>query len=638
MFSWKQLNIKNKLILIMSSALIISMAISMLITNYLVSSSTTKRVGETEIPAILSSLSNELELQIALPLNTAKNMASNAYINDWIKQGESADGQPDLANYLAQIQASTGAKFSFLVSAESENYYTGGGILRSVSRANDGWLYSFLDSPNTFSLDLDQDTTTGIFTLFVNYRVQSGKAVTGVGITVEELSKLIQNYSIGENGFVYLVDGEGQVRVHPETSLAGSANLSTQEQTKNFSESLLNKEGRIILETGSDTILASRYIPSLDWYIIAEIPSSEVYAAISNTTNAMIILNVILIAIIVAIIALIANSLSKPIRTTAEVLASIADGDADLTQRLESNRSDELGQLAQSFNQFMDKMASLVEQISQTSSTVNQVAIDVSNSARQTEQGSSEQLQSVNMVATAITEMGATVKEIAQNATHTADASSNSANEANQSQSAVSQTVSEIQSLDGELADASNVISELAEDIHKISSTLEVIAGISEQTNLLALNAAIEAARAGEQGRGFAVVADEVRMLAKRTQESTEEINEMISRLEQGSSNAVQAMEAGKQRCELVVTGSQEINASLESIRIAIQSISDMSFQVATATEQQSSVVEDLNQHIVAINDMANQTNSRSKENAMSCENLSSQSQTLAHLVGNFKY
>ena len=635
---WDRLSIKNKLIAIMSAALIISIVISMSITNYLLRESTSERISETEIPAILSSVANELELQIALPLNTAKSMANNAYVVNWAKNGENANELGELSEYLGQIKNDTGAKFTFLVSADTQNYYTENGLLRTVSRSDDGWLFDFMSSGQSFSLDLDRDNTTGIFTLFVNYRLAAGQAVTGVGITVAELSKLIQNYKIGDNGFVYLVDAQGQIRIHPNEELSGSGSLDSLAHTKEHANTLLNKNGSILLENDSDRILASRYIPSLDWYIVSEIPHDEVFAGINSTTQAVLIVNILVVLAVIGVITLIASSLSKPIRETALMLESISEGDADLTSRLENTSQDELGKLAQSFNKFVDKMRSLVEQISSTSDAVQSVSQEVSSSAQTTERGSSEQLQSVNMVATAITEMGATVKEIAQNATHTADASSASAKEANQSQSTVSKTVDEIQSLDNELASASQVISELAEDIHKISSTLAVISGISEQTNLLALNAAIEAARAGEQGRGFAVVADEVRMLAKRTQESTEEINEMISSLEQGSQNAVDAMEAGKHRCEIVVSGSQEINESLESIRSAIQSISDMSFQVATATEEQASVVEDLNQHIVAINDMANQTNSVSKENAASCERLAENAHTLSDLVGNFKY
>lgn len=639
---YSNLSIGRKLALVMGTAFIISIFVSMLVTNSMIRSSTSKRISDSEIPAILASVANDVELQISLPLNAAKSMANNDFIIRWVDEGEPQSNLNQVASYLERVKKTTGAMFSFIVSSETGKYYSPEGISRTVSDKNpdDSWLYGFLGSQKPFSLDLDTDVSNDIYTLFINYRLASGDVVAGLGLSVSTLSNFIQQYKVGEKGHVYLVDGEGQIRIHANSDLAGKKSLNDLQHTAPIASQLLNKNQVNIfgVSEGSDTIVASRYIDSLGWYLVAELPADEVFGDLKDTTNYVILVNVIIAIFVLLLIVVMANRMAKPIKLTADMLDAIAQGDADLTKRLREDRGDELGKLARAFNRFMDNMTALVKRVDQTSLSLEQVANTVSQSAQATQKNSSEQLQSVEMVATAINEMGATVKEIAQNAVQTADASSDSASSANESQRVVESTVGEIQSLNQELANGAEVIEALAEDINKISSTLSVITGISEQTNLLALNAAIEAARAGEQGRGFAVVADEVRMLAGKTQESTEQINEMIAKLESGAMNAVSAMSEGKSRCESVVESASQTNASLENIRLAIQRISDMSFLVATATEEQSTVVEDLNQHITLIYDLANKTNEASDENASACQAMEADSQNLSEIVSNFKY
>lgn len=639
---WSKLALGKKLTVVMGAALTLSLLVSMLATNHFLRDATVERIAETEIPAVLGSVANALELEISLPLNTAKSMANNQYISDWLREGEPAAQTDGLATYLGNIKRVTGAKFSFLVSESSGNYYTDKGVQRTVSRSsvNDGWFYSFLDSGRDFSLDLDQDDSSNILTLFVNYRLAGANGITGVGIAVSELSSLIQNYKIGEQGKVYLVDQDGQIRIHPNADLAGKVELVDQPHTKPFINQLLKKDTTNVIRESADqgVVIASQYIESIGWYLVAEIPTSEAFAALNETTQYVTIINLTIASIVLALIGGLASALVRPIKRTAAMLDAISEGDADLTRRLQVNSEDELSTLANAFNRFVDKLSALVRDIAETSESVNGISASVNQSAQKTHHNSQDQLRSVDMVAAAVTQMGATVKEIAQNATQTADASRESAIEANDGQGIVTHTVAEITGLDEELANAALVIENLASDIDKISSTLAIISGISEQTNLLALNAAIEAARAGEQGRGFAVVADEVRVLASSTQDSTEQINSMVHRLEEGAKNAVAAMQMGKERCEQVVSGSNQINQSLEAIRTSITMISDMSFQVATATEQQSSVVEDLNVHINLINDMANLTSTASDDNQSLSNTLSQKANHLTALVNNFKY
>ena len=319
------------------------------------------------------------------------------------------------------------------------------------------------------------------------------------------------------------------------------------------------------------------------------------------------------------------------------MLESIASGDADLTQKMNVDTQDEVGTLATSFNSFVGQLQTLILAISSNSQDVNRIAKYLSESSDSTQRNTEEQQQSVDMIATAMHEMGATVHEIARNANETANAARQSATETTNSQNIVNSSIEGINSLFGKMQSASGVIKNLAQDVGEISTVLEVIRGISEQTNLLALNAAIEAARAGEQGRGFAVVADEVRTLAQRTQESTEEINSMIHKLQNGAKDAVTAMDEGIETARFSVEYADQAGESLNSIITVIGTITDLSIQVATATEEQSSVVEELNSHILNIKNRSDSTAIESKNINDQCQTLTDSSNELSHMIGNFK-
>ncbi|MGP6417385.1 methyl-accepting chemotaxis protein [Pseudomonas putida] len=242
-----------------------------------------------------------------------------------------------------------------------------------------------------------------------------------------------------------------------------------------------------------------------------------------------------------------------------------------------------------------------------------------------------------DMVATAVHEMGLTVQEIAQNAGNAALASQTARDEAMQAREVVGGSIRHIESMSDEIGVAAGAVGELAQQVASIDSVLAVIRGVSEQTNLLALNAAIEAARAGDMGRGFAVVADEVRTLARRTQASTDEIQQMIGSLKQGAENAVSSMRTGQAATGTGVESSQRTGASLTAITGQVERISDMNHQVATATEEQSAVTEEINRNVQGISDLARATAGEVRACREDCQMLQRLADDLARQMGGFK-
>ena len=319
-----------------------------------------------------------------------------------------------------------------------------------------------------------------------------------------------------------------------------------------------------------------------------------------------------------------------PINTAVSAMKDISEGEGDLTLRLDVGGTDEIGQLSSSFNGFISKMQDLIREVTASTSQLSAAAEEMSMITGETRNGVQRQQSETALVATAVTEMSSTIHEVAGNAANAASSANQADTQTEQGKQIVSSTMSSIKSLASEVETAATVINQLEKDSEGIGSVLEVIRGIAEQTNLLALNAAIEAARAGEQGRGFAVVADEVRNLASRTQASTQEIQEMIERLQKGSRDAVAAMEAGQEQANQTVEQASQAETSLGEISMAVAQINEMNAHIAESSRQQGAVAEEINQNIVNIKQVAD-------DSANGADQLSTASQEMANLAVNLE-
>lgn len=325
------------------------------------------------------------------------------------------------------------------------------------------------------------------------------------------------------------------------------------------------------------------------------------------------------------------------LKTTQRLVHNLAQGDGDLTQRIVMRGQDEVAELTDSINQFIEKVHALVTDVSQSTLQVTQAAERMARITEESTTAVRRQHQETEQVATAMHEMTATVQDVAQSALNASEAAHSAEQESQTGMRVAGETHASIESLLAEVEQAAQLMDVVREDSSKINTILEVIGGIAEQTNLLALNAAIEAARAGEQGRGFAVVADEVRNLAQRTQGSTQEVDGMIERLQLSVTNAAETMQQGREKALTSAASVQQANEALSHITEQVTRISDMNASIASAAEEQSAVAEEIDRNVVNINDIAQQVSDGAGQTNTASQELAQLAEKLQRQVGSFK-
>lgn len=357
----------------------------------------------------------------------------------------------------------------------------------------------------------------------------------------------------------------------------------------------------------------------------------------SDTIRNTFLITIIALLLGAVIAYLMIRNINQAFTRILDSLNDIASGEGDLTMRLVSDGNDEVARMGVAFNQFVSKIQALIVQIADTSNTLSGSAKELTEMSVQTKYKMNQQESKIHQVATAMNEMTATVQEVARNAADASDAAHAADSEAVNGNLIVDNVTSAINDLALEVQESAGTIATLEENAEQIGTVLDVIRGIAEQTNLLALNAAIEAARAGEQGRGFAVVADEVRTLASRTQDSTREIQSMIERLQEGSKSAVLAMDQSQKKTERVVEQAHKAGEALTSITMAVSRIADMNTQIATAAEQQSAVSEDINENVVGINTLAIDAAGSAEHTTANSQDLERVAADLQDAISTFK-
>ncbi|CDU07818.1 Methyl-accepting chemotaxis protein [Vibrio coralliirubri] len=567
-------------------------------------------------------------------------------ISDWfhdkkqavhgLKQQVQLNPSLDIVPHLRQTLVSGGFGLSYYGNKEGEMFRHDPSLNKAgYDPRVRGWYKETLAQNKAVTTKPYVSITMQALVVTLTDPVTENGSIIGVvasNLALDKLNEDVLAIEVPGNGRAILIDKQGTVVAHQnkESILKQVNEIAPELSVSGLNSAAQNLTTIFTHVDGNERVIMAEPIKGTDWLLVIEMDKEVLEQPLFDMLVSQITTGLIVLIVMAAATSWFVARQLVELGRVSEALADIAEGEGDLTQRLQVSSNDEVGQLADKFNVFVDRLHGMMTNVTQVSTAMNNGAEHANSSALKRSDSVSRQQDEITMVATAVTEMATATSEIAANADNTAKSATHSVELSEQGFQQMAKSQSSINELATELTSAVSIISELEEHGQQIASILATIREIAEQTNLLALNAAIEAARAGEQGRGFAVVADEVRVLSQRTHASTEEIEDKIKRLQQATNGAVKVMTQSHDMAKTSVHDVDMAGESLAQIREAIQMISDMATQIASAAEEQSLVTAEINANTESVREVSDVM-------ALDATDAVSQADQLSHLANDLK-
>ncbi|CAM3518732.1 Methyl-accepting chemotaxis protein PctC [Vibrio aerogenes CECT 7868] len=504
-----------------------------------------------------------------------------------------------------------------------------------------GWYQDALKSSGTIFTAPYRDITTGELIISIGKHAGHGTVILG-NIPLSVLSEAVSEIHL--KGIVALIIADDS------TILASSSAVAKTETKLSSYPDLADIARKVVTQqvehgeydytlNGVNKVMFARKINYGDksWYMMIGLNKDVVFKKLNDMKYKALILASLYIALSIIVTLLVLNYLYRPILALKKTITGLSQGNGDLTQRLEVQSNDDLGQIADGVNQFIASLQNMMLDIQASTLSLKD---NISSLKTQSDDNATilnQHVQETEQVVTAIEEMNATADSVAQHAGDAAQLTKEAETIGNNALTVMDEGKNKVVSLVDEVGTTANILQLMSEETKEINAVLTVIGDIAEQTNLLALNAAIEAARAGEQGRGFAVVADEVRALASRTQSSTEEIEQALNQLLSRNTEVVNSMNATKSTCQQTSDTTERVSQSITSLTDQVTGITELSIQIATAAEEQSSVSQEISRNMSTINSMVNQLNENGEATALQTGNITRVNNDLIAIINQFK-